>query len=140
MLLRYAGSTATGIADAGSMTVSARRLLVDGAIADLRKRIGISLTQHEKLAIIATTSRVGLTPMAPTRLLWTMIVMAGVGAIAPAQAKISASLANKCQAMAWQAHPATLPDIQATTNLRRNYYRFCIARRGIMDPMDPNKP
>jgi hypothetical protein len=73
--------------------------------------------------------------MAPTRLLWTMIMVAGVGAIAPAQAKISASLANKCQAMAWQAHPATLPHIQATTNLRRNSYRFCIARRGIMDPI-----
>jgi hypothetical protein len=78
--------------------------------------------------------------MAPTRLLWTMIVVAGVGAIAPAHAKISASLANKCQAMAWQAHPATLPDIRATVNLRRDYYRLCIARRGIMDPMDPNKP
>jgi hypothetical protein len=78
--------------------------------------------------------------MAPTRLLWTMIVVAGAGAIAPAHAKISASLTNKCQAMAWQAHPATLPDIQATVNLRRDYYRLCIARRGIMDPMDPNKP
>jgi hypothetical protein len=69
-----------------------------------------------------------------------MIMVAGVGAIAPAQAKIIASLANKCQAMAWQAHPATLPDIPAATNLRRSYYRLCIVRRGIMDPLDPNKP
>jgi hypothetical protein len=78
--------------------------------------------------------------MAARRLLWIMIVVTGVGVIAPAHAKVSASLANKCQAMAWQAHPATLPDKRAAANLRRNYYRICIGRRGIMDPMDPNKP
>jgi hypothetical protein len=41
--------------------------------------------------------------------------------------------------MAWQAHPATLPDVQAAANLRRNYYKLCIARRRIIDPLDPNK-
>jgi hypothetical protein len=77
--------------------------------------------------------------MAPTRLLWTMIVVAGVGAAIPAHAKVGANLAKKCQAMAWQAHPATLPDVKAAANLRRNYYKLCIARRGIMDRVDPNK-
>jgi hypothetical protein len=80
-----------------------------------------------------------LLQMAPTRLLWTMIVLAGIGAAVPAHAKVSADLAKKCQAMAWQAHPATLPDSQAAANLRRNYYKLCIARRGIIDPLDPNK-
>jgi len=47
-----------------------------------------------------------LMQMAPTRLLWTMIVLAGIGAAVPAHAKVSANLAKKCQAMAWQAHPA----------------------------------
>jgi hypothetical protein len=81
----------------------------------------------------------GLLQMAPTRLLWTMIVLAGIGAVVPAHAKVSANLVKKCQAMAWQAHPATLPDVQAAANLRRNYYKLCIARRGIIDPLDPNK-
>jgi hypothetical protein len=80
-----------------------------------------------------------LLQMASTRLLWTMIVLAGIGAAVPAPAKVSANVAKKCQAMAWQAHPATLPDVQAATNLRRNYYKLCIARRGIIDPLDPNK-
>jgi hypothetical protein len=31
--------------------------------------------------------------------------------------------------MAWQAHPATLPNVQAAANLRRDYYKLCIARR-----------
>jgi hypothetical protein len=68
-----------------------------------------------------------------------MIVLAGVSAALPAHAKISANLAKKCQAKAWLAHPATLPDDQAAANLRRNYYQLCIARRGSMDPLDPNK-
>ena len=77
--------------------------------------------------------------MAQARLLWTMIVLAGFGTAIPADAKVSASLAKKCQAMAWQAHPATLPNVQAAANLRRNYYGVCVARGGIIDPLDPNK-
>ena len=46
-----------------------------------------------------------LLQMAPTRLLWTVIVLAGIGAAVPAHAKVSSNLAKKCQAMAWQAHP-----------------------------------
>ena len=64
---------------------------------------------------------------------------AGVDVAIPARAKVSANLAKECQAMAWQAHPATLPDVKAAANLRRNYYKLCIARRGIMDPVDPNR-
>jgi hypothetical protein len=77
--------------------------------------------------------------MAQARLLWTLIVFAGFGTAVPADAKVSANLAKKCHAMAWRAHPATLPDSQAAANLRRNYYQVCVARGGIIDPLDPNK-
>ena len=68
-----------------------------------------------------------------------MIVLAGFGTAIPAHAKVSANLAKQCHALSWQAHPATVPDVRAAANLRRNYYRICVARRGIMDPLDPNK-
>jgi hypothetical protein len=77
--------------------------------------------------------------MASARLLWSTIILAGFGTAIPADAKISANLAKQCHALAWQAHPATLPDVQAASYLRRTYYQICIARRGIMDPLDPNK-
>ena len=68
-----------------------------------------------------------------------MIVLAGFGTAIPAEAKVSATLAKKCHAMALRAHPATLPDTQATANLRRNYYEICVARSGIIDPLDPEQ-
>ena len=77
--------------------------------------------------------------MAQARLLWTMIVFVGFGTAIPADAKVAANLAKRCHAMASRAHPATLPDSQAAANLRRNYYHVCIARGGIIDPLDPNK-
>jgi hypothetical protein len=77
--------------------------------------------------------------MAQARLLWTMIALAGFGAAVPADAKVSSNLAQKCHAMAWRVHPDTLPDSQAAANLRRNYYAVCVARGGIIDPLDPNK-
>jgi hypothetical protein len=77
--------------------------------------------------------------MAQARLLWTMIVLAGFGTAIPAGAKVSANLAKKCHIMAWQVHPATLPDVRAAANLRRSYYQICVARGGIIDPLDPNK-
>ena len=39
-----------------------------------------------------------------------MIVFAGFGTAIPADAKVAANLAKRRHAMAWRAHPATLPD------------------------------
>jgi hypothetical protein len=57
------------------------------------------------------------------------------GHTGPRQSKRS----SRCHALAWQSYPATLPDRQSVANLRRNYYRICVARHGTMDPLDPNK-
>ena len=77
--------------------------------------------------------------MVQARLLWTMIVLALLGTAIPAHARVSGHLAKNCHALAWQSYPATLPDIQSAANLRRNYYRICVARHGTIDPLDPNK-
>ena len=77
--------------------------------------------------------------MVQARLLWTMIVLAGFGTAIPAHARVNANLAKQCHALSWQAHPDTLPHDRAAANLRRNYYGICVARHGIMDPLDPNK-
>jgi hypothetical protein len=36
--------------------------------------------------------------------------------------------------MAFDAHPASLPDSSSVANLRHSYYALCIDRQGIMDP------
>jgi hypothetical protein len=66
------------------------------------------------------------------RSFWIMVVLAGMSAAVPAQAKIN--LAKECRGMAFRAHPATLPNIPAVVNLRNDYYELCITRRGKMDP------
>jgi hypothetical protein len=70
--------------------------------------------------------------------LCTAIVLALVGATAPAHAKVDEQLANQCHTLALKAHPARLPDIPAVTNLRQSYYNLCIGRHGNMDPELPN--
>ena len=62
-----------------------------------------------------------------------MIVLAEVGTVLPAHAMVSTHLAKECRTIALQAHPATLPDMRATANLRHSYYTLCIARHGKMD-------
>ena len=59
--------------------------------------------------------------------MWTMIVLAGFGTAIPADAKVSANLQRN--ATQWRGGRI----------LRRNYYEVCVARGGIIDPLDPNK-
>jgi hypothetical protein len=66
------------------------------------------------------------------RSFWIMVVLAGMSAAVPAQAKIN--LAKECWGMAFKAHPATLPNIPSVVNLRNDYYKLCITRHGKMDP------
>jgi hypothetical protein len=73
-------------------------------------------------------------------LLWAVAMLAGVSAITPTVAQGGdEDLAKKCEAMSLKAHPATLPQTQSTSNLRRSYYDLCVSRHGIMDPTDPNR-
>lgn len=67
------------------------------------------------------------------RLFWIIVVVAGMGAALPAHAKTDKHLKKQCQHMALQAHPANLPDTTAVTNLRHDYYKLCMTRRGKMD-------
>jgi hypothetical protein len=69
----------------------------------------------------------------PMKWLWTIVLLVGISAALPAHAKVSAKIAKRCHAMALKAHPSSLPDIKAVADLRRSYYRLCIARRGKMD-------
>jgi hypothetical protein len=62
-----------------------------------------------------------------------MVLLAGVNAAVPAHADADTDVAERCRTMAFKAHPATLPDIPAVVNLRKDYYSICIARRGEMD-------
>jgi hypothetical protein len=65
------------------------------------------------------------------RLLWTILVAAGMALAVPAYAS---DLEKQCQGMALKAHPSSLPDIPSVTNLRNDYYKLCMDRRGQMDP------
>jgi len=69
------------------------------------------------------------------KLLPAMALSVVIGAALPANAKVSAAPKKECWQLALAAHPASLPDIPAVTNLRRSYYRLCLARRGTMDPL-----
>ena len=64
---------------------------------------------------------------------WIIIFLAGIGASVPAQAKVDKHLKKQCNQMALRAHPATLPDTPAVANLRHDYYKLCLTRRGKMD-------
>jgi hypothetical protein len=69
------------------------------------------------------------------KLLPAMALSAVIGSTVPANAKDSTDLKKECWQMALTAHPASLPDIPSVTNLRRSYYRLCLARGGKMDPL-----
>jgi hypothetical protein len=69
------------------------------------------------------------------KLFWITIAIVPLVISGAAQAKVSARLAKQCRAMTWAAHPANLPDIPAVRNLRKDYYKVCVARRGKMDPL-----
>jgi len=69
------------------------------------------------------------------KLLPAMALSAVIGTALPTNAKDSADLKKECWQMALTAHPASLPDIPSVTNLRRSYYRLCLARGGKMDPL-----
>lgn len=45
--------------------------------------------------------------------------------------------ASRCRDLALKAHPSSLPDIPAVTNLRDDYYTLCIARHGKMGVVNP---
>jgi hypothetical protein len=45
--------------------------------------------------------------------------------------------ASKCKNLALKAHPSSLPDIPAVTNLRHDYYTLCMARHGKMGVVNP---
>ena len=45
--------------------------------------------------------------------------------------------ASKCKSLALKAHPRSLPDIPAVTNLRHDYYTLCMARHGKMGVVNP---
>jgi hypothetical protein len=65
-------------------------------------------------------------------------LLAALGTSVPTPAKADGTpkndLSTQCQAMAFLAHPASLPDLPAVTNLRHSYYTLCIGRHGTMDP------
>jgi hypothetical protein len=73
---------------------------------------------------------------------WTIavfvVVSAALGAGVPTRVRADSTpksdLSTQCEAMAFSAHPASLPDLTAVTNLRHGYYTLCMDRRGIMDP------
>jgi hypothetical protein len=67
------------------------------------------------------------------KLFWIMVVVAGMAVAVPAQAEVNKDLEKGCQHMALRAHPSTLPDTTAVANLRHDYYKLCITRRGKMD-------
>jgi hypothetical protein len=68
----------------------------------------------------------------------TIVVFAALGTSVPVHADADSTprndLSTQCQAMAFLAHPASLPDMPAVTNLRHSYYTLCVGRHGIMDP------
>jgi len=72
------------------------------------------------------------------KLLPAMVVSIVIGTALPGNAKVSAVLQKECWRLTLEAHPASLPDIPAVTDLRRSYYRLCLARRGKMDPVLTN--
>ena len=66
------------------------------------------------------------------------VVLAALGASVPTHVRADSApkndLSTQCEAMAFSAHPASLPNLSAVTNLRHSYYTLCMDRRGIMDP------
>jgi hypothetical protein len=68
-------------------------------------------------------------------LIRTFVAVAILSAIFPVHAKAAdadSNLASQCTDLALKAHPSSLPDIPAVTNLRHDYYTLCMARHGKM--------
>lgn len=74
------------------------------------------------------------------KLLLTVVTLAILGFGFPIHVKAADNddTASKCNNLALKAHPSSLPDIPAVTNLRRNYYTLCMARHGKMGVVNPD--
>jgi hypothetical protein len=70
------------------------------------------------------------------KLLLTIVVFAILGTGFPIHAK-AADNESKCNGLALKAHPSSLPDVPAVTNLRHDYYTLCMARHGNMGVVNP---
>ena len=65
-----------------------------------------------------------------------LCILVAVSAFAVrAYAATDSDVAKQCQTMAEQAHPRSLPDTPAVTNLRNSYFDLCRDRHGNMDPL-----
>jgi hypothetical protein len=73
------------------------------------------------------------------KLLLTVVTLAILGTGFPIHAKAADNddNASKCKNLALKAHPSSLPDIPAVTNLRHDYYTLCMARHGKMGVVNP---
>src|SRR5258708_30096293 len=69
----------------------------------------------------------------------TVVTLAILGTGFPIHAKAADNddNASKCKNLALKAHPSSLPDIPAVTNLRHDYYTLCMARHGKMGVVNP---
>ena len=73
------------------------------------------------------------------KLLLTVVTLVILGTGFPIRAKAADNddNASKCKNLALKAHPSSLPDIPAVTNLRHDYYTLCMARHGKMGVVNP---
>jgi hypothetical protein len=69
-----------------------------------------------------------------------LIALLSVGDTLPAHA-IDADLAKQCRAMSIKAHPPQPPGTTSDFGkLERDYYKQCVAQKGIMDVIEPSNP
>jgi len=73
------------------------------------------------------------------KLLLTVATLAILGTGYPIHAKAADNddNASKCKNLALKAHPSSLPDTPAVTDLRHDYYTLCMARHGKMGVVNP---
>jgi hypothetical protein len=69
----------------------------------------------------------------------TFLLLTGIATTAAAEAQGNQDVAKNCQARTLKAQPNTLPNTQATANLRQEFYKTCMDRGGKMDPLDKNQ-
>ena len=74
------------------------------------------------------------------KLLLTIVTIAILGTSLPIHVKAADNddNASKCNNLALKAHPSSLPDVPAVTNLRHDYYTLCMARHGNMGVVNPD--